>query len=112
MGENKIIITQGDYRTVNLTVQSNGSAQDITGATLWLTVKDDLTKEDADAIMQVTGSIVDGTAGTAKFEINSNHSNKEAGDYTYDIQIKLTDGSIYTLIKDDFQIIQDVTKTT
>lgn len=112
MGSDKISMFQGDDRTINISVSTSGTALDITGCTLWLTVKGDLTKEDTEAVMQVTGSIVDGTAGTGKFAIDPANSNKEHGDFYYDIQLKLTGGEIYTLIKDDFELKQDVTKVT
>lgn len=113
MGNNKITICSGESRTINLAVvDSSGTPVDITGAVLKLTVKKDDTLSDTNSLIQVTGSIVNGTAGTATFSLTTTSTNKPAGIYKYDIKVKRTSGAVDTVVyPDDFEIITSITST-
>lgn len=113
MGDKEINVHRGDYRTINITVYAGTEIQVITDATLWLTVKTDPKIEaDSEAVLQKDGEVVSGDLGTAKFDLDKDDTDITPGEYTYDIQIKLSDGKNYTLAKDNFNVIQDVTITT
>ena len=113
MGDKEITVHRGDYRTINITVYAGTTIQVITGATLWLTVKKDPENElDAAAVLQKDGEVVSGDNGTAKFDLDKDDTDITPGTYTYDIQIRLSDEKNYTLAKDNFKVIQDVTTTT
>lgn len=112
MGNNKIEMYSGNSKTINISItEADGSAVDITGATLKLTVKERTDMTDTQALIQVTGSIVSGTAGTATFTIGTSSSNRPEGKYLYDITLKQTSGTVSTVVRDDFEIITNITST-
>lgn len=103
----------GDTKTINLTVKdSAGSAVDITGATVWMTIKNKVGDSDADALVQkeVT-SHADPTEGETQIVITSDDTQElRAGTFKYDIQIKLASGVVSTLFFGDYQLIQGCTQ--
>ena len=73
---------------ITLTDASDGSAIDITGATLYFTVKTkpDLDDTDANALFQKTGSIISGVGGTASFAITTTDTGVSPKTYFYDVR--------------------------
>ena len=71
---------------------------DVTGATLFLTVKNKSTDADASAVLSKTiTTLTDPQNGQIKIELTDTDTDTLVGSYIYDIKIKLTTGEIYTL---------------
>jgi len=105
--------TRGDSGRLDVTMtQSNGAAYDLTGATLFLTVKNALTDADSAAVIrkEVTAHD-DAEAGESHFEILTT-DNATAGVRFYDVQLKDTDAKIYTLFGGVWRVVADVTART
>ncbi len=113
----QLTYTRGDDKTIGLTfTDSDGSAIDITGWKLWLTVKAKATESDDEAVIQVTQtSHSDPTNGKSSIKITSDSvaDTQQPGEYVYDIQAKKDNGDIVTVVKPfKFVITEDVTKAT
>jgi hypothetical protein len=105
--------TRGDSGRLDVTVtQSDGAAYDLTGATLFLTVKNSLTDADSAAVIrkEVTAHD-DATAGESHFEILTT-DNATAGTRFYDVQLKDSDNKIFTLFGGVWRVVADVTART
>ena len=105
--------TRGDSGRLDVTVTSaDGTAYDLTGATLFLTVKTALTVADASATLrkEVT-SHDDAAAGESHFDLATT-DNATAGTYYYDVQLKTAAGKIYTLFGGVWRVLADVTTRT
>lgn len=90
----------------------DGVIKDITDFTVTLTVKKTNTEiADAQALMQVFGTIVSGVGGTARIDISATNSNIPAGNYFYDIQINDDTTEVYTVAYGNFIVLQDITVT-
>ena len=110
----KLIIMRGDDKWYVLTFKdADGVAIDITGWTIFMTVKGKMTDADVDAIITETvTSHFDPTAGQTKVHISSTQSTVAAASYYYDIQVKKDDDEIFTVMYGDFVVRQDVTLRT
>jgi len=87
---------------------------DITGATIFFTVKENETDADADALISkdIT-SHTDPTAGKTSIDITAADTNDlDPGTYYYDIQYKSALGKIATIEKGNFTILADITRRT
>jgi len=105
--------TRGDSGRLDVTVtQSDGTAYDLTGATLFLTVKNSLTDADSAAVIrkEVTAHD-DATAGESHFEILTT-DNATAGVRFYDVQLKDSANKIFTLFGGVWRVVADVTVRT
>jgi hypothetical protein len=105
--------TRGDSGRLDVTVtQSDGSAYDLSGATLFLTVKNALTDADSAAVIrkEVT-SHDDATAGESHFDLLTT-DNATAGTRFYDVQLKDSDNKIFTLFGGVWRVLADVTVRT
>jgi hypothetical protein len=84
------------------------AAVDLTGATAVLSVSSTLEPSSAPDVFTVAGVIpAPATQGIVDFEPPGNTA---PGLYYYDIQITDAQGKIRTLIKDEYEIVQDITK--
>jgi hypothetical protein len=105
--------TRGDSGRLDVTVtQSDGTAYDLTGATLFLTVKNALA--DADSLAVIRKEVTahdDATAGESHFEILTT-DNATAGVRLYDVQLKDSDNKIFTLFGGIWKVLADVTVRT
>ena len=84
--------THGDTKEYNLTFSKSGAAYDITGHTIYMTLKTDNALADNAGfpnVMQVTGDITNGPNGTATVTLPSDETKQltSGGKYFYDIQI-------------------------
>lgn len=82
---------------------------DMTGATMVLSVRKTPTGA---VLISRNGTIVSppGTDGKILFELIPNDTAALAvGQYTYDVQVTLPGSVVYTVLKDVFEIKQDVT---
>jgi hypothetical protein len=105
--------TRGDSGRLDVTVtQSDGTAYDLTGSTLFLTVKNALA--DADSLAVIRKEVTahdDATAGESHFEILTT-DNATAGTRFYDVQLKDADAKIFTLFGGVWKVLADVTVRT
>jgi len=105
--------TRGDSGRLDVTVkESDGTAYDLTGATLFLTVKNALTDADSAAVIrkEVT-SHDDAEAGESHFDLLTT-DNATAGTRFYDVQLKTSDSKIFTLFGGLWKVLADVTART
>ena len=106
--------TRGDSGRLDVTVkESDGTAYDLTGATLFLTVKTALTDADSAAgvIRKEVTSHDDAEAGESHFDLLTT-DNATAGTRFYDVQLKTSDAKIYTLFGGLWKVLADVTART
>jgi hypothetical protein len=105
--------TRGDSGRLDVTVtQSDGTAYDLTGATLFLTVKNALTDADSAAVIRKEVTAHDAPeAGESHFEILTT-DNATAGTRYYDVQLKDSDNKIFTLFGGIWRVVADVTVRT
>jgi hypothetical protein len=113
MGEQSITMYRGDTNTITVTVtDSEGSVFDLTDYTMRFTVKDK--SSDSDDLAKIgpkTATISTPLTGVGVIAIDEDDSNLKAKSYVYDVQITSTANN-YTIIKDDFIILEDVTRET
>jgi hypothetical protein len=105
--------TRGDSGRLDVTVtQSDGTAYNLTGATLFLTVKSALTDADSAAVIrkEVTAHD-DATAGESHFDLLTT-DNATAGTRFYDVQLKDSTNKIFTLFGGVWRVLADVTVRT
>jgi hypothetical protein len=92
---------------------SAGTAIDLTGCTLFATVKSSVEDTDANAKLAKTMTIsTPATAGIATLEATATEMLYLRGQYILDIQIKTAAGKIQTPFKSDFYVDEDVTIRT
>lgn len=86
---------------------------DITGWTLFFTVKVAMNDTDADAVIseEVT-SHLSPTGGQTKISVTAAQTSTLLGDYYYDVQYKKPDGTIKTVLKGLIGFTKDVTQRT
>jgi hypothetical protein len=105
--------TRGDSGRLDVTVtQSDGTAYDLTGATLFLTVKNALT--DADAVAVIRKEVTahdDAEEGESHFDLLTT-DNATNGRRFYDVQLKDSTAKIFTLFGGLWTVTQDVTTRT
>lgn len=103
-----------DLKLVVSFAQEDGTVYDLTGATLFLTIKKSISDTDAEAIYRDTiTSFDDPTSGSQDIVIpNTTTDNFVITSYVYDIQLKESDGSIKTVIKGKILVDLDVTRRT
>jgi hypothetical protein len=105
--------TRGDSGRLDVSVkQANGTAYDLTGATLFLTVKNALTDNDAAAVIRKEVTAHDDAAqGQSHFAIATT-DNATNGRRFYDVQLKDAAGGVFTLFGGLWNVTQDVTART
>jgi len=105
--------TRGDSGRLDVTVtQSNGTAYDLTGCTLFLTVKNSLTDADSAAVIRKEVTVHDAPlAGESHFDILTT-DNATAGVRFYDVQLKDSTNKIFTLFGGVWRVVADVTVRT
>ena len=116
MALDDISIVRGDTDTVTVTFTDDctGDAIDITGYTVWLTVRESIpattVEDDTDALIskEYTSG---GVSGIATFNFSSTDTNIDVGTYFYDIQYKDADDNVETLGVSNFKITGDITRS-
>lgn len=113
MAATGIKINRGTTWSTTYTHQHDGVPVDITGATVYFTVKSaeyDSTQDDSTAIIEATiTSHIDPTNGITNIELSPSQTSYIQGvegnyivpskNYTYDIKVKEADGSIYKTVE-------------
>jgi len=103
---------KGDDLTIITTVKSGGVVYDVSGSTSLLTIKASYSDLDAAALSQSSGTLVtDGTDGKIEFNAPSTDlSSAVSGtDYYYDIQVTLSSGRKYTIVRGVINFVDEVT---
>lgn len=109
-------IHAGDDYDHQFTVQRAGSALDLTSATLWFTVKDDLTDNDSEALLQydstVPANIEITTPLNGEFTIHLNDTDTAElrGAWNYDIKAKLGTGKILRIAYGIIEFLPNITE--
>lgn len=111
----------GDDYDYHLTFYRSGAVVDLTSAKIWLTVKDSPDVQDANANLQLISTdsdeieIDDAINGSfiVKFRGSGDKSTADLeGEWLYDIQIKLADGTIITIAYGAIEFLTNLTRTT
>ena len=107
-----ICVTRGDSPVIPVTVEDDtGAAIDITGGVFTLTVDPSKDPVDASNNVFITAGVIDvALDGTLTFSPSTTDTDQAAGIYFYDVQMVLA-GSTRTILKGEFEILQDITKT-
>jgi hypothetical protein len=108
-----IEIIRGDDKTFSVTVRKNGEVVNLTGYTVFFTVKPNFKmSDDTEAFISKTYSNIPNPA-LGKFSIvlsSSDTKDLPGGEFWYDIQIKSPTGTISSSLKDRFIIRWDITR--
>jgi hypothetical protein len=106
-----IDLYKGDDYSWEFRFTSAGTVQDITGWTIYFTIKRYITDTDANAIIQkIITNHTDPTNGISQLSLSHTETILfPVGVWVYDIQIKTSSDEIYTLFKGSFKVIADVT---
>jgi hypothetical protein len=108
----KITFYRGDSYPIEVALTNAANKPiDITGYSFVLTVhtKKDPTSEPA--LFTVSGNIVSASGGKIEFTPTSANTGLAPGEYWYDISMSQAPSYKRTIVKDIFQIVQDITKT-
>lgn len=114
------VIHAGDDYDIQFTAVRNGVALDITGATIYFTVKDDEIKTDANAKLQLSTALIaeveitDATAGEFTVHLVGSGSKSTASlsgqELPYDIQAILASGTKITLARGVIEFLAQITR--
>lgn len=110
-----ISIIRGDDIAINVTCKDSltGVPINITGYSVFLTVKRHPNEQDANALIakKVT-SHISPTDGMTKVTLSNIETNIEEGDYIYDFQLVDSGGLVSSSQRDTFVVRQDITTRT
>lgn len=109
-----ITIDQGKTKILNLSfTDENGVAYNLTGATVYLTVKKKYTQTDAQANLQKTITVhTDAVNGITQIEfIPADTATIPIGNYFYDVQIVDSNNKKFVVFDGVFFVKDTVTKT-
>jgi hypothetical protein len=106
---------RGDTQRYKLTLKdvSTGTPIDLTGATIWFTMKSAITDDDTNAVIQkqVTNHI-DAINGVTEIVISSAETQDlKLGSYYYDFQYVASNGDVKTILTGKVKVLGDVTRT-
>lgn len=107
------IVRATDNSFTTTFTDSNGAAIDLTGATVFFTVKSDLADTDDEALISkdVT-SHTDPTNGITVITLTDTDTDIAACNYFYDIKLKDSGGNISQVAAEDFKVLDRVTRRT
>ena len=107
-------IVRGDSETIDVRViDKDKSSVDITGSTVFFTVKRLLKYPDSEAVIQINQTAhADPANGFTKIILTSTDTEIIPDQYVYDLQIKFPNGDIRTTRRGIFQILTDITRRT
>jgi len=112
----KQYIIRGDDTSFDLTfTDKDGNVIDITGATVFFTVKENVDDDDDDAIISVEKSTHDGVDddpenGLTVIYLTDSETDVEIGSYFYDVQLKESDGTISSSGSGILKVLADITQ--
>ncbi len=103
-------IKRGDSWSRQIYFQDvNGACIDITGWTIYFTVKEKIDDADPGVIQKIITTFEDPLAGEAELSLTPTDTNQVIGSYLFDIQVKTADDEIYTVLEGIINISKDVT---
>lgn len=109
----------GDDYDYTFTVTRGGAALDLTGATIWLTVKERAVESDAQAKLQLSTaqateiSVTDpATGGVFVVHFQATATKDLEGLWLYDIQVKLASEKILTVATGKIEFLPNITRAT
>ena len=112
-----ITVKRNDTRDIPITFEAG--ELDITGYTIWFTVREDIpdtsTSDDTDALIaikQLPAELTDPTNGTTTITLSSSDTNIDVGKYKYDIQYETATGEIHSTDIGMFVVEGDITRST
>ena len=107
-------VIRGDDKYYIITIKDDdGVAIDITGWTVYFTVKEDTNDDDADAkIKKDVTSHTTPISGITQIHLTNEDTTLDVRNYYYDIQVKKSDDTIMTIVAGNFEVTQDITTRT
>jgi hypothetical protein len=123
---NKVTMFIRDDRTLEVSVNANTSPQtpqDLTGAKVWMTVKDRTSDLDSSAHIMKRNAAAGGSDSEIKiltpatngqleiYLVPADTENMNPGTYVYDVQVKLANDKVYTVVRSQITFKDDVTRT-
>jgi hypothetical protein len=114
VGVQKLKLVRGDNQVYNLHFTDADDVDiDITGWTVYFTVKHRIEDTDANAVLKkdIT-SHSDPTHGITVLILLATDTDNLRGDYFYDVQIKKVDNTIKTVMIDSLEVVGDITRRT
>ena len=111
-------VIRGDSDDFTITFQdSNGNPIDITGYTVWFTVRSSMpstsVSDDSDAVISVKNTTHSAPLfGESLISVSPDDTNIDPRTYYYDIQYKKPDGSIHSTGHYKYVVVKDVTRGT
>jgi len=110
----QLSIYRGDTKTYSLTfTDADNAAIDITGWTIFFTVKEKKSDADDDAVLKKDVTVHgDPTNGLSSIALSATDTDISPSRYYYDIQIKKDDDSINTVLCSTFEVLTDITRRT
>lgn len=111
---NKLTIIRGDDVTIPVTFKdSAGDPIDLTGSTVFFTVKNEKTDSDNEAVISKSvASHTTPASGITQVVLTNEDTDIDAGSYYWDLQIKDSVGKIQSTKAAQFEVIQDITTRT
>jgi hypothetical protein len=108
---NKLTIIRGDDVTIPVTfTDSDGDPINLTGCTVFFTVKNEKSDDDDDAV--ISKSVTSHTtpaSGITQVVLTHTDTDIDPGSYYWDLQIKDSAGKIQSTQVAQFEVIQDIT---
>lgn len=108
------IIRWDDYNMSISFTNKDKTAVDLTGCTLFFTVKEKTKlKEDSDDIFLIKKDItqhIDPEAGKTALILTNTETDIETGTFVYDFQIRTVWGELHSTVRWEFVVVEDVTK--
>jgi hypothetical protein len=111
----KLSSRRGDSITYRLKFTDGSNAVDITGYTIYFTVKNKTDNETDDTLAVITKDVTshtDALNGITDVILSASDMSIDVGAYKYDFQFKTGAGDISTVSLGEYEIIDDVTKRT
>ena len=98
-----ITIPKGTTYAITFTYKRDGVAADLTGATVYFTIKSaefDSDADDSDALIKKDVTVhTDAESGETEITLSPTDTNVVPGDYFYDIKVKEADGDVYKAVE-------------
>ena len=106
-----LCITRGDSQWYTLNVTAGGEPQDLTGSTVFFTVKRSLADTDDEAVIHKSITTFDNAInGIATIKLTNSDTDLPLMRYFYDIQITLPGDFVKTVMKGSFDVVYQVTE--
>jgi len=107
-------LIRGDTKFINIELKDkDGNPIDLTGSTIWFTLKENIKDPDtAAAIQKVITNHTDPTNGKTRIVLESSDTQDlQLGSYHYDIQLVDNGGNVTTVLIGRLKVLADVTRS-